>query len=169
MQRILLSSFVSSQFCKCPFKQVDMHECTFIISSLFDLSSMAKCKTPCCCIHLLLVVVSLSWFFSLGVAETEYISAIGDPGMRRDGLRLAIESWNQCNEVGEENPYMGSPRAADCFDIYKASPQPKGELLFSNYVLPVFSLSYVYIHRVCSFFPSFQTDDGMMVFSYGRK
>lgn len=51
------------------------------------------------------------------------VSAVGDSGMRRDGLRVAIESWNQCNEVGEEAPNMGSPRAADCFDIYKASPQ----------------------------------------------
>ncbi|KAJ8771208.1 hypothetical protein K2173_025997 [Erythroxylum novogranatense] len=45
------------------------------------------------------------------------ISAIGDPGMRRDGLRVAIEAWNQCNEVGEEPPNMGSPRLADCFDV----------------------------------------------------
>ncbi|KAF7822576.1 uncharacterized protein G2W53_020720 [Senna tora] len=37
--------------------------------------------------------------------------------MRRDGLRVAIESWNQCNEVGEEAPNMGSPRMADCFDV----------------------------------------------------
>ncbi|KAL5987669.1 hypothetical protein ACLOJK_035419 [Asimina triloba] len=37
--------------------------------------------------------------------------------MRRDQLRLAIEGWNFCNEVGEEAPGMGSPRAADCFDI----------------------------------------------------
>ncbi|XP_021850000.2 uncharacterized protein [Spinacia oleracea] len=50
--------------------------------------------------------------------ETEmYKSAIGDPGMQRDGLRVAIESWNQCNEVGQETPNFGSPRAADCFDL----------------------------------------------------
>lgn len=59
--------------------------------------------------------------------DGEFISAIGDPGMRRDPLRLAIESWNQCNEVGEEAPNMGSPRAADCFDIYQASSNPKGD------------------------------------------
>ncbi|KAL5732152.1 hypothetical protein ACHQM5_004804 [Ranunculus cassubicifolius] len=41
--------------------------------------------------------------------------------MRRDGLRVAIESWNQCNEVGDETHGMGSPRAADCFDIYRQS------------------------------------------------
>ncbi|KAL8505677.1 hypothetical protein ACS0TY_016781 [Phlomoides rotata] len=44
-------------------------------------------------------------------------SAVGDPGMRRDGLRVGIEAWNQCNEVNEEAPNMGSPRMADCFDI----------------------------------------------------
>lgn len=59
-------------------------------------------------------------------AENGYISAVGDPGMRRDGLRVAIESWNQCNEVGEEAPVTGSPRLADCFDVYKTSPVSKG-------------------------------------------
>nr|GLL42508.1 uncharacterized protein LOC109159605 [Ipomoea trifida] len=48
-------------------------------------------------------------------------SAVGDPGMRRDGLRVGLESWNFCNEVGvQEAPpgsEMGSPRAADCFDL----------------------------------------------------
>ncbi|KAH9723526.1 hypothetical protein KPL70_007150 [Citrus sinensis] len=51
------------------------------------------------------------------VDADNYLSAVGDPGMRRDGLRVAIESWNQCNEVGEEAINMGSPRMADCFDI----------------------------------------------------
>lgn len=37
--------------------------------------------------------------------------------MRRDGLRLALEAWNFCNEVGAEAPGMGSPRMADCFDL----------------------------------------------------
>jgi hypothetical protein len=44
-------------------------------------------------------------------------SAVGDPGMKRDGLRVAFEAWNFCNEVGFEAPHMGSPRAADCFDL----------------------------------------------------
>lgn len=44
-------------------------------------------------------------------------SAVGDPGMRRDGLRVGFEAWNFCNEVGKEAPSMGSPRAADCFDL----------------------------------------------------
>lgn len=45
------------------------------------------------------------------------VSAVGDPGMQRDGLRVAFEAWNFCNEVGQEAPYMGSPRAAECFDL----------------------------------------------------
>lgn len=49
-------------------------------------------------------------------------SAVGDPGMRRDGLRVALEAWNFCNEVGEEAPGMGSPRAADCFDLSGNNP-----------------------------------------------
>lgn len=44
-------------------------------------------------------------------------SAVGDPGMKRDALRVAFEAWNFCNEVGHEAPAMGSPRAADCFDL----------------------------------------------------
>lgn len=48
-------------------------------------------------------------------------SALGDPGMRRDELRVAFEAWNFCNEVGHEAPNMGSPRAADCFDISSSS------------------------------------------------
>ena len=46
-----------------------------------------------------------------------YVSAVGDPGMRRDGLRVAWEAWNFCNEVGQEAPGMGSPRGAACFDL----------------------------------------------------
>lgn len=76
-------------------------------------------------------------------AEIEYISAVGDPGMRRDGLRLAIESWNQCNEVGEEAPNMGSPRAADCFDAYEASPSSKKTSCSLCNALP-----HVLVHRV---------------------
>lgn len=49
-------------------------------------------------------------------SKSEY-SAVGDPGMKRDGLRVAFEGWNFCNEVGVEAPGMGSPRAADCFDL----------------------------------------------------
>jgi hypothetical protein len=57
------------------------------------------------------------------IAREEYMSAIGDPGMRRDSLRVAIEAWNQCNEVGEEVFGMGSPRMADCFDVDNSTSQ----------------------------------------------
>lgn len=60
---------------------------------------------------ILLFITNLS---SAKVAES--VSAVGDPGMRRDGLRVGFEAWNFCNEVGKEAPLMGSPRAADCFD-----------------------------------------------------
>ncbi|XP_076890206.1 uncharacterized protein LOC143541210 [Bidens hawaiensis] len=52
--------------------------------------------------------------------ESDY-AAVGDPGMKRDGLRVAFEGWNFCNEVGVEAPAMGSPRAADCFDLLSTS------------------------------------------------
>ncbi|XP_049371825.1 uncharacterized protein LOC125836664 [Solanum verrucosum] len=69
-------------------------------------------------LSLLLINVYVCGVFSLSLyGNDEYISAVGDSGMRRDGLRVAIEAWNQCNEVGEEAPKMGSPRAADCFDV----------------------------------------------------
>ncbi|CAI0408283.1 unnamed protein product [Linum tenue] len=54
-------------------------------------------------------------------------SAVGDPGMTRDGLRVAFEAWNFCNEVGrqeDEDRVMGSPRAADCFDFTPALEEP---------------------------------------------
>ena len=86
-------------------------------------------KNPCAFpFAFTLVVVFFTCVLFVNGSESEYVSAVGDPGMKRDGLRLAIESWNQCNEVGEESPHMGSPRAADCFDIYTASPPAKGKL-----------------------------------------
>ena len=100
-------------------------QCLTEVSFIIDLSLMDKNRSPSFLFILLELLVLSTAHFASGV---EYISALGDPGMRRDGLRLAIESWNQCNEVGEEVPQMGSPRAADCFDIYKASPQLKGKL-----------------------------------------
>ncbi|XP_042481539.1 uncharacterized protein LOC122061994 [Macadamia integrifolia] len=69
------------------------------------------------CFLLLAFSFGSSGSFAVSNREEDYISAVGDPGMRRDGLRVAIEAWNQCNEVGHEAPFMGSPRAADCFDI----------------------------------------------------
>lgn len=64
-----------------------------------------------------LFVIVMLIMYSASTVEGGYMTAIGDPGMRRDGLRVAIEAWNQCNEVGEEAPDMGSPRQADCFDL----------------------------------------------------
>ncbi|KAL8032397.1 hypothetical protein ABFX02_13G093400 [Erythranthe guttata] len=90
-----------------------------------------------------LIVSSLSSVVSFSSEKNEYVSAVGDSGMRRDGLRLAIESWNQCNEVGEEAPQMGSPRAADCFDVYKASPQPGEDRCSLCNKVP-----YMLVHRV---------------------
>ncbi|XP_059290091.1 uncharacterized protein LOC132043630 [Lycium ferocissimum] len=89
---------------------------------------MAQYQTPLSrfnLLSLLLINVFVSGVFSLSLEGNEYISAVGDSGMKRDALRVAIEAWNQCNEVGEETPKMGSPRAADCFDVNKASSQQR--------------------------------------------
>nr|DAD43870.1 TPA_asm: hypothetical protein HUJ06_002100 [Nelumbo nucifera] len=51
-------------------------------------------------------------------------SVVGDPGMRNSNLRLAIDSWNYCNKVGSEAPKMGSPAAADCFDVHPKTFSP---------------------------------------------
>lgn len=82
--------------------------------------------------------------------DGNYISGVGDPGMRRDNLRVAIESWNQCNEVGEEAPFSGSPRLADCFDIYTTTTtsqliNSKGAIFLSSYHL--FNL-YLFIYFI---------------------
>ncbi|PRQ20647.1 hypothetical protein RchiOBHm_Chr7g0230431 [Rosa chinensis] len=68
-----------------------------------------------------LVVVSQLFVVSLGdyinrVSEA-YLSALGDPGMKNPNVRVALEAWNFCNEVGTEAPNMGSPRLADCADL----------------------------------------------------
>lgn len=47
-----------------------------------------------------------------------YVSAVGDPGMKNPNVRVGLEAWNFCNEVGFEAPKMGSPRLADCADLY---------------------------------------------------
>ncbi|KAK4857433.1 hypothetical protein QYF36_000642 [Acer negundo] len=112
--------------------------------------AMAQQKEECCISFVLSLVVVLlflcnnGWFAIARADQTGYISAVGDPGMKRDSLRVAIESWNQCNEVGEEVPHMGSPRAADCFDIYQASStQSNGKNCSLCNLLP-----YLLIHRV---------------------
>lgn len=38
----------------------------------------------------------------------DYISALGDSGMRRDCPGVVFQAWNNYNEVGEEAPKMGS-------------------------------------------------------------
>ncbi|KAJ7977739.1 Serine/threonine protein kinase [Quillaja saponaria] len=67
-----------------------------------------------------LFLLGNAFVFSVsGARDESSVSAVGDPGMQRDGLRVAFEAWNFCNEVGQEAPDMGSPRAADCFDFSK--------------------------------------------------
>lgn len=77
-----------------------------------------KCMAYLYCV---LIIILSSSLINIILAEGDGISAVGDPGMRRDGLRVAIEAWNQCNEVGREAPHMGSPRQADCFDLHNSS------------------------------------------------
>ncbi|KAH7838001.1 hypothetical protein Vadar_020775 [Vaccinium darrowii] len=113
--------------------------CLVVIAVILGLV-LLKLRSPC---GFLLTLLLLSVSFYSGTAQG-YISAVGDPGMRRDGLRLGIEAWNQCNEVGEEAPNMGSPRAADCFDVYKANPHPNGGKSCSMCSL----IPHMLVHRV---------------------
>lgn len=87
-------------------------------------------------LFVLLVALASSCSSSSGVkTERDYVSVVGDPGMRRDGLRVALEAWNFCNEVGHEAPGMGSPRLADCFDLQTlpSNHSSSGLLLTSYY------------------------------------
>ncbi|KAK9929887.1 hypothetical protein M0R45_026960 [Rubus argutus] len=52
----------------------------------------------------------------VSTVSEEYLSALGDPGMKNPYVRVALEAWNFCNEVGTEAPNMGSPSLADCAD-----------------------------------------------------
>lgn len=67
----------------------------------------------------------------------EYISAIGDPGMKNPNVRVAFEAWNFCNEVGAEAPNMGSPRLADCADLRASSATG---MRFFQITIPLFRL-----------------------------
>lgn len=85
---------------------------------------------------LLVVVVSRIFVFNMGVyvaqgseSQNSYVSAIGDPGMKSSNVRVGLEAWNFCNEVGEEAPGMGSPRMADCADLHCRSYRA-GNVLF---------------------------------------
>lgn len=51
-------------------------------------------------------------------SKSDFVSAVGDPGMRSPNVRVGFEAWNFCNEVGFEAPNVGSPRLADCADLY---------------------------------------------------
>ena len=67
------------------------------------------------------VVVVVIWVWNViyaANASEKYISAVGDPGMKSPNVRIGLEAWNFCNEVGAEAPHMGSPRMADCADLY---------------------------------------------------
>lgn len=44
-------------------------------------------------------------------------SVLGDPGMKCENVRVAVEGWNFCNRVGIEWPGSPSPRWADCTDV----------------------------------------------------
>lgn len=89
----------------------------------------------CCCflgctLSLLVLILNLGFTLTNGsssfsflsssaaAAAKKYVSAIGDPGMKSPNVRVALEAWNFCNEVGFEAPSMGSPRLADCADLY---------------------------------------------------
>lgn len=81
-------------------------------------------------------------------------SAVGDPGMKRDGLRVAFEAWNFCNEVGIEAPHMGSPRAADCFD---QSNNTTSKFLFRSRPLFSLFLNYNFRQVVIPWYTRYQT------------
>ncbi|KAA3462387.1 ATP synthase subunit delta, chloroplastic [Gossypium australe] len=72
------------------------------------------------CVNLCFIGVNARFFKVPWSRRHKGISAVGDPGMKRDGLRIAFEAWNNCNGVAHEAPDMGSPRAADCFDVSRS-------------------------------------------------
>lgn len=53
--------------------------------------------------------------------NNNYKSVLGDGGMREERVRVALESWNFCNRVGDEGLKMPSPRLADCSQIVCSS------------------------------------------------
>lgn len=72
------------------------------------------------CVNLCFIGVNARFFKVPWSRRHKGISALGDPGMKRDGLRIAFEAWNNCNGVAHEAPDTGSPRAADCFDVSRS-------------------------------------------------
>lgn len=86
--------------------------------------------------RLMIILSFLSYSFvgsDCTTTNIQYASALGDPGMKNGSLRVAIESWNQCNEVGEEAKNMGSPRMADCFDLDHSGLPGKITLLLCSF------------------------------------
>lgn len=73
--------------------------------------------------------------------EKSYVSVLGDPGMKNPNSRFALEAWNFCNEVGMEAPHMGSPRMADCADLY--CPENIAGLLFLIVKFGIFLQKYL--------------------------
>ncbi|KAL2630404.1 hypothetical protein R1flu_015090 [Riccia fluitans] len=59
----------------------------------------------------------------------EQKSALGDPGMRSDKVRVAVEGWNFCNRVGSQTNNTVNPRWADCADLtsYSSSGLQAGD------------------------------------------
>ncbi|KAL3688293.1 hypothetical protein R1sor_014602 [Riccia sorocarpa] len=53
--------------------------------------------------------------------SVEHGTALGDPGMRSDRMRVAVEGWNFCNRAGPQTDNEVSPRWADCADLTSAS------------------------------------------------
>lgn len=73
------------------------------------------------------------------ISKNRYVSAIGDPGMKSANVRVALEAWNFCNEVGFEAPGMGSPRLADCADLFCSS------LITGKIFSPIFFYIFCYV------------------------
>ncbi|XP_050203376.1 uncharacterized protein LOC126653512 isoform X2 [Mercurialis annua] len=89
-------------------------------------------------LHALLFLLNLIILITIYTAHAKQSSsAVGDPGMRRDELRVAFEAWNFCNEVGHEAPSMGSPRAADCFHLSSDNTTVKHKVLEADNKLGV--------------------------------
>eukprot|EP00249_Psilotum_nudum_P000872 c13029_g1_i1 orf=248-1840(+) len=53
-----------------------------------------------------------------GVDKPAFESALGDSGMKDHRVRVSIEAWDFCNNVGRDSLGLPSPRQADCADIW---------------------------------------------------
>lgn len=111
------------------------HSQSLIESSAFDLSKLQfseeenmGCSSQACSSSYWQIILLQAFLWNLGSglsmvntlaspSSSKFVSAIGDPGMKSPNVRVALEAWNFCNEVGFEAPNMGSPRLADCADL----------------------------------------------------